>query len=309
MAAESGPLGVDERIATVTTAQHGVVTRAQLRRLGLNDSAISQRVARGRLHRIHRGVYAVGHRVLAPHGRWMAAVLAGGPGTVLSHASAAALWGIRYSASAYVDISVRRTGRTRRAGLRIHRPRALPADEVTAEHRIPVTTPARTILDMAAKLTASRLEYLLDQAEIQELTDYPALDALARAHATHPGATSLRGALTRNDAGTNVPKSGLEILFKGLCRTHGLPQPKINHRVLGEEVDFLFEGHALVVETDSWRYHKTRHAFENDRARDALLATAGYRTLRFTDRQLENDPHTVVATVRAQLENAVRTPA
>jgi very-short-patch-repair endonuclease len=83
----------------------------------------------------------------------------------------------------------------------------------------------------------------------------------------------------------------------------------INDRVLGKEVDFFFEEHALVVETDSWRYHKTRAAFENDRARDALLATAGYRTLRFTDRQLENDPHTVAATVRAQLESASRTPA
>ena len=250
---------------------------------------------------VHRGVYAVGHSVLTRHGRWMAAVLAGGPGAVLSHASAAALWEIRYSASEYIDVTVRRSGREKRAGLRIHRPRTLQPDEVTTKHRIPVTTPARTILDMAAKLTPSRLEHLLNQTEIQELTDYRTLDALARARPTHRGATRLRAALIRHCAGTNVPKSGLEVLFNDLCKTHGLPQPRINQTVLGKEVDFLFEDHALVVETDSWRYHKTRHAFENDRARDALLATAGYRTLRFTDRQLETDPRTVAGTIRSLL--------
>jgi very-short-patch-repair endonuclease len=154
---------------------------------------------------------------------------------------------------------------------------------------------------MAAKLTPSRLEHLLDQAEIQELTDYPSLAALARAHPGHRGAGKLLEALNRHDAGQDITRSGLEILFKDLCRNHGLPAPRINQRILGKQVDFLFEDHALVVETDSWRYHKTRAAFENDRARDALLATAGYRTLRFTDRQLENDPRGVADTIRTLL--------
>jgi hypothetical protein len=194
---EIGPPSLDQAVAELAARQHGVVATRQLAALGIAQRAVSHRVAAGRLHRIHHGVYAVGHRVLTRHGRWMAAVLAGGEGAVLSHASAAALWEIRYSASEYIDVSVRRSGRTKRAGLRIHRPRTLTPDETTTERGIPVTTPARTILDMAARLTDSRLEHLLDQAEIQELTDYPTLDALARAHATHRGATRLREDPTR----------------------------------------------------------------------------------------------------------------
>jgi hypothetical protein len=245
MEAEFGPLSIDAAIAALAAAQQGVISRAQLRGLGLSDTAIGKRVARGRLHRVHQGVFAVGHRVLGRRGRWMAAVLACGPGAALSHASAAALWEMRPSASAWIDVSVRRSGRKKRPGLRMHRPRTLRSDKVTEKDGIPVTTAARTILDMAAELPASRLERLLDQAEIRELTDYPSLDALARAHPGHRGAGKLRHALRAHEAGTNLTKSGLEILFQDLCRRHGLPEPRVNHRVRGKEVDFLFEDHDL----------------------------------------------------------------
>jgi very-short-patch-repair endonuclease len=255
----------------------------------------------GRLHRLHTGVYAVGHPVLGRRGRWMAAVLACGPGAALSHASAAALWELRASASTWIDVTVPRTGKRTRERIRVHRPRTLGPDEVTTRDEIPVTTPGRTIVDMAATLQESRLEHLLDQAEIRELTDYPALEALARAHPGHCGAGRLRAALRRHDAGTNVARSDLEILFKELCRARGLPAPRVNHRVEGKEVDFLFEAQKLVVETDSWRYHKTRHAFENDRARDAKLARAGYRTLRFTDTQIADRAAAVADTIAVAL--------
>jgi hypothetical protein len=192
-------------------AQHAVVTRRQLRETGLNDTSVTRGVAAGRLHRVHHGVYAVGHAVLGPRGRWTAAVLAGGPGAALSHSSAAALWEMRPSGSAWVDVTVRRSGRARRPRLRIHRPRMLPPDEVTTRHGIPVTTPARTILDLAATLQPARLEHLLDQAEIRELTDYPTLDAIARAHPGHRGARKLRAALHRHHAGSNLTNSDLEI--------------------------------------------------------------------------------------------------
>jgi len=172
-----------------------------------------------------------------------------------------------------------------------------------------VTTPGRTILDMAAHLQPSRLERLLDQAELQELTDYPALDAIARAQPGHRGASRLRRTLRSHHAGTDLTKSDLEAVFKELCRSHGLPTPRINHRVEGRTVDFLFAEQRLIVETDSWRYHKTRHAFENDRARDALLTRAGYRTLRFTDRRLTREPHAVAATLRSLLEPAAEEAA
>jgi very-short-patch-repair endonuclease len=197
-------------------------------------------------------------------------------------------------------VVAKRTGR-KRPGIRVHRPRRLPDTERTTRRGIPVTTPARTILDLAATLSPSRLEHLLDQAEIQALTDYPALDAIARAHPGHHGAAKLQRALRTHYAGTNLTSSDLEILFKELCRTHGLPAPSINHSVAGKEVDFLFADAHLIVETDSWRYHKTRSAFEDDRARDVLTTTAGYRTLRFTDRQLERHPQTVAAAIASVL--------
>jgi very-short-patch-repair endonuclease len=135
----------------------------------------------------------------------------------------------------------------------------------------------------------------------RELTDYPALDAVAAAHSGHRGARKLHEALRSHHAGTDVTKSDFEALFLGLCKDNGLPTPRVNPTVAGKEVDFLFLDDRLVVETDSWRYHKTRQAFENDRARDARLARASYRTLRFTDRQLEREPRMVVATVRSHL--------
>jgi very-short-patch-repair endonuclease len=296
-----GPPRLDASIGEPATRQHGVVAARQLRVLGLSTQAISQRAAAGRLHRVHHGVYAVCHRVLTTRGRWMAAVPACGSDAVLSHASAAALWEIRSSAAAGTDVSVPRAGRRSRPGLRIHRPRTLPANEVTARHGIPVTTPARTVLDLAARLTESRLESLLNEVERRELTDYPALDALARAHPGCRGAAKLRRTLATYYAGTDLTRSDLEILFRELCRDHGLPEPRVNQRIAGKEVDFLFPDYRLIVETDSWRYHKTRRSFEDDRARDVLTLQAGYRTLRFTDRRLEREPRAVAAAIATVL--------
>jgi len=306
--AESGPRSVDRAIRALAARQHAVVTRAQLRSIGLADSSISQRAATGRLHRLHTGVYSVGHTLLTQHGRWMAAVLACGPDATLSHSSAAALWGLRRSATATIDVTVPRTGKRSRARIRIHRPRTLHPDETTTRRGIPVTTPARTILDVAATLRQPDLEHVLDRMEILELTDYPSLAALARAHAAHRGAHRLLGILDTHEAGTNLTRSGLEILFRHLCHDHGLPQPRVNTTVEGQEVDFLFEARRLIVETDSWRYHKTRRAFENDRARDAVTTAAGYRTLRFTDRQLTDNPNAVAATLTTILEATTITP-
>jgi very-short-patch-repair endonuclease len=278
-----------------------VVSRGQLRDVGLSDTVIGRRVAGGSLHRVHTGVYAVGHPVLGAHGRWMAAVLACGPDAALSHASAAALWDLRPSSAVLVDVTVPGTGARARAGLRIHRPRTLPDSELTTHHGIPVTTPARTLLDLAAILQRRPLERALDEAEIRELTDYPALDAVARAHAGHHGSGKLRRALQTHHAGTTATKSKLEERFLRLCRDHRLPIPLVNTWVDFKEVDFLFPDAKVIVETDSWTHHHTRRSFETDRARDATMARAGYRTLRFTHRHLLHDPHGVAATIRAAL--------
>jgi very-short-patch-repair endonuclease/predicted transcriptional regulator of viral defense system len=291
----------DRRIAALADEQHGVATRAQLCALGLGDSAIGRRLTSGRLHAVHHGVYAVGHRVLTARGRWMAAVLACGPAAALSHASAGALWELRASAAVIVDVTVPRTGSRKRPGLRIHRPRTIGSDEIATHDGIPVTTPARTILDLAATLQRRPLERLLDSAENARLTDVASLDALARAHAGHRGASRLLEALSTHVPGTTVTRSDLEERFLALCRQSGLPGPQVNADVAGRERDFVFPEQRLVVEIDSWRYHRSRHAFEDDRYRDATLLLAGYRTLRVTDTQLEYEPHVVAATVRAAL--------
>ena len=280
---------MDREIAALAVRQYGVVSHEQLRALRVEPRAIAHRLAAGRLHAVHRGVYAVGHSVLGQRGRWDGRRARVRARRGAQHASAGALWDMRPSNARIVDVTAKRTGR-KRPGIRIHRPRTLPAHEVTTRDGIPTTTPARTILDMAAPLSPSRLEHLLDQAEIQELTDYPSLDAIARAHPGHHGAARLRRALRQYEAGVSLSRSDLEILFRDLCRTHGLPQPVRNASVAGKEVDFLFPDHRLIVETDSWRFHKTRHAFENDRARDVITLQAGHRTLRFTDRQLTRRP-------------------
>jgi predicted transcriptional regulator of viral defense system len=181
IAKESAPVGLDQSIAALASRQYGVVARRQLRALGLSDGAIAHRAASGRLHRVHHGVYAVGHAVLVARGHWMAAVLGCAPGAVLSHAAAGALWGLRRSATTVIDVTVPGSGgRHRKQGIRIHRARSLDGRTAT-EAGIPVTTPERTILDLAATLPRRPLERVLDQAENLRLTDVPSLVAIASA--------------------------------------------------------------------------------------------------------------------------------
>ena len=156
---------VDREIADLAAGQHGVVARGQLEALGLGRGAVAHRIDAGRLHRIHRGVYAVGHRRLSLHGHWMAAVLTAGPGAALSHASAAALWEIRPTAATRIDVSApTAAGRAKRPGVRIHRTTKLTQHEITEHQAIPVTTPARTLFDLAFSLPRRTLERALDQA-------------------------------------------------------------------------------------------------------------------------------------------------
>jgi predicted transcriptional regulator of viral defense system len=287
----------DRTIARLATKQHGVVARRQLEAIGLGRGAVAHRVSAGRLHRVHRGVYAVGHRVLTVDGKRMAAVLAAGPGAVLSHASAASLWEIRPSAAARIDVTVRGAGgRAKRPGLRIHRAASLRDDELTQHRGIRVTTVARTLLDLASSLPRRALERALDEAEIKQLYDRRELEAMARAHAGERGAGALAEALT-HAAGTTPTKSELEELVLAICDDHGIERPQVNAEIAGLEVDFVFVDRKLVVEADSWQFHRSRRAFERDRERDAILARAGYRTLRFTHRQLTREPALVATTI------------
>jgi Protein of unknown function (DUF559)/AbiEi antitoxin C-terminal domain len=241
----------------------------------------------------------------------MAAVLAAGPDAALSHRSAAALWGIRDTARRRVDVVAPRKVRPS-PRLEPHRVLLLP-DEVTQEDGIPVTTPARTLFDLASVLTAHQLERAIDQAEIRRLTSPTSLEALVARYPGRRGTTALRAILRANRIGLTISKSDLEIDFLALLDAHGLPRPSANrivavHDGRSHEADCLFAAHRLVVELDGYETHGTRRAFEQDRERDRRLQVAGYRVVRVTWRQLYDDPDTIGTQLRELLRDTVSPP-
>ena len=261
----------------------------------MSSSTISDRVAAGHLHRIHRGVYAVGHRNLSNQGRWMAAVLACGTGAVLSHLSAGELWGIlrrpRRLTGAGEDGEVRpvhvtvpsTAGKRTPRGLRLHRSATLTAGDRTRWNGIPVTNPARTLADLRRVVSSTELARAVREAEFLRLPI---------------GNEASGGGLREPDRA----RTRLETRMLALCRRHRLPQPEVNASVDRYEVDFLWPGERLIVEVDGWESHGTRSAFEEDRTRDARLALLGYQVLRFTWRQVTTDRRHVAGTIRGLLQ-------
>lgn len=231
----------------------------------------------------------------------MAAVLACGDGSALSHACATALWEIRPYTGVWIDVAVpTRAGRVNRDRIRLHRSRSFGADDVAMHRGIRVTTVARTLLDAAAAFSEHSLTRTIEQAEIRRLFDLRAVQGALARHPHHPGAARLRRALAlyRDD---ELTRSELEARFRALCEAHGIPRPLVNHVVEGREVDFFWPQQRVIVEADGRGTHLTRAAFERDRARDARLTALGYRTLRCTHRQLVHDAITFVRALRAVL--------
>lgn len=289
----------DMRVATLATHQHGVVALAQLRAAGLGDGAIALRVRAGRLHRLHRGVFAVGHARVSREGRWLAAVLALGDDAVLSHTSAAALWGLRPPGGARIHVTVPTTaGRGRRSGLVVHRTRGLRPADIAVRDGIPVTSLERTLIDIAGMLRPAPLERALERSLTQRLLDAVALRAALDANATRPGAALLGRLLFAVGDEPQLTRSRLEELMHDLVDAHGVEPPERNVHIAGHEVDVLWRDRRLVVETDGFEHHGTRAAFERDRARDAQLTALGYRVVRFTYRQLTDEPAGVAAMLR-----------
>jgi len=239
MDAKSAPPPPDRRIAEIAAHQHGVVSLNQLLAAGLGRGAIAHRGRAGRLHSVHRRVYAVGHPRLAREGRWLAATLACGEGALLSHRSAAARWELRPSAANIVDVTLTsRAGRKPRPGIQIHRPCVLD-DADRASHRgIPVTSVPRTLVDLAETVSQTSLARAVERAEALRLFDLHAMrDTLAR-HPTRRGSGRVASVLDayREDV---LTRSELEAMFLALCAAHDVPAPAVNARVEGHEVDFL----------------------------------------------------------------------
>lgn len=276
--------------------QHGVVARRQLLALGLSADAIKHRVASGRFHPVRAGVYAVGRPQLSRFGVWMAAVLCCGPRAVLSHASAAALWEVDREQPERLELSVPLPLQRRRPGIVIHR-RALGARDVTVRRGIPVTTPACTLVDVAARFDAARLEAAVNAADRLDLIDPERLRAALTALAGRPGVAALRALLDRRTF--TLTDSELERRFLPLARRAGLPRPLTRVRVSGFLVDFFWPELGLVVETDGLRYHRTPSAQARDRLRDQAHAAAGLTPLRFTHAQVRYEPEQVVRTLSA----------
>ena len=286
------------RVAEIADRQHGVITLSQLEDVGLTRYAVAKRAERGHLHRIHQGVYAVGHRGLSLHGRFMAAVLACGSEAVLSHTSAAILWKLLYPIQGPVHVSIpTSSGRKKRRGIHLHRcaslhpqPPAEPSPSpssllsrggrgrrllTTHRDRIPVTTVPRTIEDLEGTVSPKLYRRAKRQAELMGI--------------------HLEG------VETDRTRSDLETLFLELCSRYRIPPPEVNVKLGRWEVDFLWRSQRLVVETDYWIYHRGSVAFEDDHARDLDLRAAGYTVLRFTDRQLESEAERIVKVLRAAL--------
>ena len=289
---------IDLLIARLADDQWGIVHRLQLLEAGIGPDAIDRRLRSGRLVRIHRGVYAVGHRHLRPEAYRLAAVLACGRFAVLSHATAAHHLELRPSHATRIDVSIPFTTPRGHPGLRVHRRAALLPEECGVHAGVPVTTPARTLLDLAATFPRRTVERALDQAEVLELFDLAALEAVVAAHPGRPGTPLLASLLREYTAGNALTRSELEDAFLSLCDAHGISRPRVNAIVRGLEVDFHWPRRRLVVEVDGWRFHRTRRAFERDRERDAILAAGGIRVLRFTHRQVVREPTLVVAALR-----------
>jgi very-short-patch-repair endonuclease len=274
----------DSEIAALAAEQHGVVSRSQLLVRGLTKESVARRVRAGRLHVVHRGVYAVGHRVLTREGRWMAATLA--TGGVLSHVTAATAWGFAKSAGAIHVTVPGDPGRKRRAGVKVHRSRTLKPADTTVKNGIPITEPHRTLADLATTLSGRPLEHAVNLAE--RLIDFerlaqtasPSLQAVLRTYAT---------ADTR---------SALEEAFLKLCDDHRIPRPRTNTLVEGILCDFVWSEQRLIVEVDGYKFHRAPTVFESDRERDVTLTALGWRVLRFTWRQLTERPAWVAAKIR-----------
>ena len=292
------PVPKDRLIGDLAGRQYGVVSRSQLLAMGIGAGAIQTRVRNHYLHRLHRGIYAVGHLALVPLAREMAAVLACGGTAAISNRSAAVVWYLLPAIDdADIDVTVL-TGKGRRAGLQIHRTTRLSPHDIRHLRGLPVTTPSRTIIDLAECATDRELERALHEAITRRLINARRLRAELDQYRGRRGISRLRK-LLENDGPTTITRSEAEERFLALVRAAGLPTPEVNARILGHEVDFLWRDEGLVVEVDGFQFHSTRAAFERDRQRDAELQGAGQRVLRVTWRQVVDAPY-------AALTNLVR---
>lgn len=302
MAGKVRGLAREQAIVGLAERQRGLVTAAQLAALGVGRRTVERWVASRRLRRVHRGVYVFGPQPLIPRGKWLAAVLAKGSGAVLSHESAAALWGLAGDRP-LVDVTALSgsQSKARHPGIRIHVAK-LARDEWLTHEGIPVTTVARTLFDLAEAVEPPQLESAWDEAGRLRLLRVKQVATLCERHPTRPARRRIEPLLTARQLHEEERRrSPLEDRFAAFVQANHLDPPHTNVLVAGDEVDILWPTARLIVELDSWEFHAHRAAFEEDRNRDAEHLLLGYRTIRVTHRRLDEEPARLAAQIRSLL--------
>lgn len=288
----------ERELAALARRQHGILSREQLIAGGLSLRTIARWLEGGRLQRLHRGVYLASQGGLGPRGEWMAAVLACGDGALLSHRSAAALWAL-IKRSRRHPIEVTAPAGRGRPGIAVHEG-GIYKDDRAAVVRIPATSVARTLFDLAEVIDERQLGRAFEEADRLGRLDLKAVeDVCARGH----GRRALRPVrtLVEDAHAPVVAKSALEERFALFCRERDIVPGETNVEILGHEVDAFWPCERVIVELDGYAFHRHRVAFEEDRSKDAKRQVAGYRAIRITDRRLEREPDTVEAEIRALL--------
>jgi very-short-patch-repair endonuclease len=293
----------DRALAELALRQHGVVSASQLREIGYSTSTTFDAVRQGRLHVIHRGVYAVGHTALTWDGRCLAAVLAR-PGSVASHRTAAWIHGLLRYRPGTIHVTARTRQRVKRDFV-VPYARLDPDDHLVVDG-IPVTSPARTVLDLAADEPRRRLDRLLQRADDNEVLDRRRFEALAARAGGHPGRLKFSAALDAYKPEAATLRSDLERRFRRLVLATGLPAPQTNVVVEGYELDAYWEAEGFAVELDVYATHGSPLSFEADRERADDLLLAGIEVVRVTDKRLDREPRETIARVAAHLERRRR---
>jgi very-short-patch-repair endonuclease len=304
----SAPVSVsgtrDQRVAAIAERQRGRVRRTQLASAGISDGTVARMVARGFLRREHLGVYAVGPELDVPWGREASALLAFADGCVLSHHSAAALWGLPIAPGEHpIEVTIPNGQAGARVGVVVHRTGTLLPRDVRIHLGLPVTSPARTVLDLAGSLSARALERAVDEGLVTRIVSEAQLrDVVARSSGRR-GAGMLKAILGREGPSTRT-RSEAEEGFLALVRQAGLPAPEVNARAHGYEIDFLWRAQRVALEIDSWSFHRTRSAFERDRRKGAVLSAAGLSVVRATAVQVSDEPIAVIVRIAQTLAHA-----
>jgi very-short-patch-repair endonuclease len=292
-----------QALADLARRQHGVVSASQLTRLGFAKASIAEAIEQGRLHRLQRGVYAVGHEALSWEGRCLGAVLANQP-AVASHLTAAWIWGLLRTRPGTLHLTA--PSRRHRKKLVIVHFAKLDLDDQTVVDGIPVTSPARTVLDLAPGESVRDLGRLLERADDRELLDRRRFESVLTRAGGHPGRGKFEDALRAYEPEKATLRSQLEKRFRRLVLAAGLPRPQTNIAVEGYELDCYWEAEGFAVELDVYATHGSPRSFETDREREDDLLLAGIELIRVTGVRLDREPRETIARVAAHLERRRR---